>query len=223
LIIEIRVVGFLFLFIIVLYLILLPTLGYKAEIGDSDAELQRINDNPRKFQMSIGLAILHNVIVITLTIMLFIAFSPYNITLAVVWTIFRIGEGLILSYNDKNYWGLLNIARKYSGISGAEKSSLSDLARTITKTKSSRFDFAMIFWSIGTLAFSIVLVTYGVVPAIIGWLGIVVSIFVGFADGIKFSKSKIQDSKVFKVLFPIGGLAAILFEVVLGGWLLFFY
>jgi hypothetical protein len=223
LIIEARVAGFLFLFIIVLYLILLPALGYKVEIGDSDAELQRINNDPKKFQISIGLALIHNVIVITLTILLFIAFSLYNIILAIVWTIFRIGEGLILSYNDKNYWGLLNIARKYSGASGAEKSSLSDLTRTITKTKSSRFDFAMIFWSIGTLAFSIVLVTYGVVPAIIGWLGIVVSIFVGFADGIKFSKSKIQDSKVFKVLFPIGGLAAILFEVVLGGWLLFFY
>ena len=222
-IIEIRVVGFLFLLIIVLYLILLPALGYKAEIGDSDAELQRINDNPRKFQMSIGLAIIHNVIVITLTIMLFIVFSQYNIILGIVWTIFRIGEGLILSYNDKNYWGLLNIARKYSGISGAEKSSLSDLARTITKTKSSRFDFAMIFWSIGTLAFSIVLVTYGVVPAIIGWLGIVASIFVGFADGIKFAKSNIQDSKAFKILFPIGGLVAVLFEVILGGWLLFFY
>jgi hypothetical protein len=223
LIIEARLSGFLFLLIIALYLILLPALGYKAEIGDSDAELQRINNNPKKFQISIGLALIHNVIVITLTILLFIAFSSYNIILAIVWTIFRIGEGLILSYNDKNYWGLLNIARKYSGTSGTEKSSLSDLARTITKTKSSRFDFAMIFWSIGTLAFSIVLVTYGVVPAIIGWLGIVVSIFVGFADGIKFSKSKIQDSKVFKVLFPIGGLAAILFEVVLGGWLLFFY
>jgi len=218
-----RVAGFLFLFIIVLYLILLPALGYKAEIGDSDAELQKINDDPKKFQIGIGLALIHNVIVITLIVMLFIVFSPYNIILGIVWTIFRIGEGLILSYNDKSYWGLLNIARKYSGINGAERTSLSDLARTITKTKSSRFDFAMIFWSIGTLAFSIVLVTYvGAPPQFIGWLGIVAGIFVGVGNGIKFVKPNIKDSNVFKVLFSIGGLVALLFEIVLGGWLLFF-
>ena len=218
-----RVAGFLFLLIIVLYLILLPALGYKAEIGNSDAELQQINDDPKKFQIGIGLALIHNVIVITLTIMLFIVFSQYNIILGIVWTIFRIGEGLILSYNDKNYGGLLNIARKYSGTNGAERTSLSDLARTITKTKSSRFDFAMIFWSIGTLAFSIVLVTYvGTLPQFIGWLGIVAGIFVGFGNGIKFVKPNVKDSKIFKVLFPIGGLVAILFEIVLGGWLLFF-
>ncbi len=218
-----RVAGFLFLLIIVLYLILLPALGYKAEIGNSDAELQQINDDPKKFQIGIGLALIHNVTVITLTIMLFIVFSQYNIILGIVWTIFRIGEGLILSYNDKNYGGLLNIARKYSGTNGAERTSLSDLARTITKTKSSRFDFAMIFWSIGTLAFSIVLVTYvGTLPQFIGWLGIVASIFVGFGNGIKFVKPNVKDSNIFKVLFPIGGLVAILFEIVLGGWLLFF-
>ena len=205
-------------------MILLPALGYKAEIDDSDAELQKINDHAKKFQISIGLALFHNVIVITLTIMLFIVFGlPDNIILGIVLIISRIGEGLILSYNDKNYWGLLSIAKKYSGTSGAEKTSLSDLARTITKTKSSRFDFAMIFWAIGTLAFSIILIiTYGVVPPSIGWLGFIASIFVGFTQGIKFLKSKLIDSKVFKVLYPISGLVAILFEVILGGWLLFY-
>ena len=161
-------------------------------------------------------------IIIVLVVVLFVAFGAYSLILGVVWTISRITEGLIDFYNEKNYWGLLNIARKYSSTSGAEKTTLSDLARTITKTKSSRFAFAMIFWSIGTLAFSIMLVTYGVVPPLIGWLGIVASIFVGFADGIKFVKPNAIDSKVFKVLFSIGGLVAILFEVLIGGWLLFF-
>ena len=49
-----RLSGFLFLLIIVIYLIVLPALGYKAEIGDSDAELQKINEDPKKFQISIG-------------------------------------------------------------------------------------------------------------------------------------------------------------------------
>jgi hypothetical protein len=207
--------GFLFLFILGLYMFLLPALGYKLEINDIDAELQAINDDIKKFQISIGVALFHNACVIMLAIMLFIVFSPYNLILGIVWTVFRIGEGLILSYNDIKYRGVLNIAKKYSGTSSAEKASLSDQAHPMIKTKSSTFAFAMIFWSIGTLAFSLVLVIYGVNP-IMGWMGIIASILVGFSDGILFVKQK-------KVIFEsIGGLVALLFEILIGIWLLFF-
>jgi len=216
LIIEMSLSGFLFLFILVLNLVM-GALGYLMEKGDydPDADLQKINKNPKRFQISIMLALIEHGSVIALTIMLFIAFSPYCIILGIVWAIFRIGEGLIQFYNEPNYWGLLNIARQYSGSSGTEKNSLSDLADTIFKTKDSRFKIAMICWSIGSLAFSIVLVTSEVVPQIIGWLGIVASILVGFGTGIKLVKPN------FKDFTAIGGLSAILFEVIIGGWLLF--
>jgi len=207
-------IGFLFLFILVTFF---ASVAFGNTIGDvdSDDRLQKINNDPKKFQISVVLALIEKVSVIVLAIMLFIVFSPYNIILGIVWTISRIGEGLIQFYNEKNYWGLLNIARQYSGTSGAEKNSWSDLTRTILKTKDFRFKFAMISWSIGTLAYSIVLVTYGVVPHIIGWLGIVASILVGFGNGIELVKPN------FKVP-AIGGLSAILFEVIIGGWLLFY-
>jgi len=88
------------------------------------------------------------------------------------------------------------------------------LAHTIFKTKDVRFKFAMICWSIGTLAFSIILVTSEIVPEIIAWLGIVSSILVGFGTGIKLIKPKFKGE-------VIGGLSAILFEVVIGAYLLF--
>ena len=209
--------GFFFLFILVLNLVM-GALGYLMEKDDydPDADLQKINKNPKKFQTGIMLALIEHGSVIALTIMLFVAFSPYNIVLGIVWTISRIGEGLIQFYNEPSYWRLLNIARQYSGTSGAEKTSLSDLARTIFKTKDTRFKFAMICWSIGTLAYSIVLVTYEAVPQIIGGLGIVASILVGLGTGIKLAKPSVKDFTV------IGGLSAILFEVIIGGWLLFF-
>jgi len=208
--------GFLFLFILVLNLAM-GALGYSMEKDDydPDADLQKINKNPKKFQTGIVLALIEHGSVIALTIMLFIAFSPYNIMLGIVWTIFRTGEGLIQYINEPNYWRLIKIARQYSGTSGAEKNSLSDLARTIFKTKDSRFKFAMICWSIGTLAYSIVLVTSEVVPQIIGWLGIVASLLVGFSTGIKLVKPDLKD------FTTIGGLTAILFEIIIGGWLLF--
>ena len=135
--------------------------------------------------------------------------------LGFVWLIFRTGEGLIQFINEPNYWKLINIARQYSGASGAEKGSLSDLARSIFKIKDYRFKFAMMCWSIGTLAFSIVLITSGVVPELIGWLGIGASILMSLWNAIKIAK---LNSKNFS---PIGGMASILFEVIIGAWLLF--
>ncbi|MHA2407886.1 MAG: DUF4386 domain-containing protein [Candidatus Ranarchaeia archaeon] len=215
-IIEMILSGFLFLFILVLNIIM-GALGYLMEKDDydSDADLQKINKNPKRFQISIGLALIEHGSVIALTILLFIAFSSYNLMLGIVWLIFRMGEGLIQFINEPNYWGLLKIARKYSLASGAEKNSLADLAGTIFKTKDYRFKFAMICWSIGTLACSIVLVTSEVVPAIIWLIGIVASILIGFSDGIKLAKPNVK-------VPPIGALFALLFEVIIGGWLLIY-
>lgn len=212
--IAMRVGGFLFLFILVT-LFASGAFGNKPGDYDSDAKLQKINNNPKKFQISIVLALIQYVSIIALAIMLFIVFSPYNIILGVVGTIFRIGEGLIQIYNEINSWGLLNIARQYSGTSGAEKNALSDLGRIILQTKNSRWTLATILYGIGILAYSILFVIYGVVPQIIGWLGLVVSILLVFDSGIKLVKPN------FKVFTIIGGLSSIPFEVIFGGWLLF--
>jgi hypothetical protein len=209
--------GFLFLFILVLALVM-GALGFWFEKDDydSDADLERINENPKRFRTGFLLALIHNGSVIVLSVLLFVAFSHYGLILGIIWTISRIGEGLILFSNDKAYWGFRNIAAKYSGASGAEKNALSDTARTIFKTRDYRFKAAMVGWSIGTIAFSIVLVTSGVAPAIIGWLGIVAGILVGVHNGSKLLERDL------KALQAIGGLSAILFEILLGGWLLFY-
>jgi hypothetical protein len=87
---------------------------------------------------------------------------------------------------------------------------LSDLARTVFKTKDTSFKAIMIYWSIGTLAFLRVLVTYGAVLAIIGWLGIVASILICFRNNVQLVKPNIK-VPVISALFPI------LFEVILRG------
>jgi len=207
--------GFLFLFIIITSVASVRFGNKIISDLDSDAKLQKINDDPNKFQISIVLALIHNGSIIALALMLFIVFSPHNLILGVVWTIFRIGEGLILFYNEKNYWGLLNITRQYSVTSGAEKKSLSDLARNILQTKNSRWTFAQILFSIGTLAYLTLFVTYGGVPPIIVWFGLVATILYGFGSGINLVKPN------FKVPGYFGGLLILLFEIVLGGWLLF--
>jgi len=209
--------GFLFLFILVLNLVM-AAFGYKMEKEDynPDADLQKINNNPKRFKNGIMLALIEHGSVIALTILLFITFSSYNLALGIVWLVFRTGEGLIQFINEPNYWRLLKIARKYSNSNDAEKKSLSNVARTIFSTKDNRFKFAMICWSIGTLSFSIVLVASGIVPEIIGWLGVVSSILVGFTTGIKLARPNSKDYTA------VGGLSAILFEIIIGVFLVYY-
>jgi len=182
---------------------------------DSDAKLPKIHDDPKKFKIGFVLILMEHFNIIALATMLFIAFGSYSIILGIVWITFRIGEGLIQIYYKKNYWGLLKIARQYSGTNGAERNGLIDLGRSILKTKSSSFSFAQILFSIGTLAYSILFITYGVVPAIFGWFGIIASTLYGFGNGIILVRPN------FKVPAYFGGLLIFLFEIVLGGWLIF--
>ena len=192
-------------------------LGYVLGLGDydSDVELQKINEYPKKFKWGIGLALIERSCVIMLPIMLFITFSQYNIILGTIWVTVRIGEGLIQFNNERNYWKLLNIAKQYSVSSGAEKKSLSELGLDILQTKHSRFTFAMVLFSIGTLSYSILFVTYGVAPLFIGWLGIAVGITFGFGSGIMLVKPN------FKILVAIGGLLTIIFEASIGVFLVY--
>ena len=214
--IAMRLSGFLFLFILVLN-IAMAAFGNKTEIGDSDSDdkLQEINDDPKKFKIGVALGLIEHLSIIALAIMLFIAFSSYNIMLGIVWIIFRTGEALIFIYNETKYWGLLKVARRYVGASGVEIDALSELGRVVLQARNSRYNFGLILFSIGTLAYSILFVTYGVLPPFIGWLGIITGIFLGLGCGIKVVKPHLEALSIF-------GLLAIVFEVIIGGWLLFF-
>ncbi len=208
--------GFLFLLIIII-LILCDILGHGTiSDSDSDAKLQKINENPNKFIISFVLLIIEHVSIILLAVMLFIAFSSFNIILGIIWVIFRIVESSIQIYDKKNYWTLLNIARLYSDASDAEKNDLIDLGHNILKNKINVFAFAQILFSIGTLTYSVLFVFYEAVPIIIGWFGIIVSIIYGFGNGVKLVKPN------FEALWNVGGLLVLIFELSLGGWLLFF-
>ena len=218
--IAIRVSGFLFLFILVMLAVSIP-FGNTIDDFDSEDRIQKINNDPNKFKVSIVIALIEGVRIIALAIMLFIAFSPFSIMLGVVWTICRLGEGLIHIYSEINYSGLIKLARQYSDTSDAEKNALVDAGRNILQKRSFGWTLATALSGIGTLAYSIVFVTYGVVPSIIAWLGIVAGVLLFFANGIKLVKANFKDLPAIDRLANIGPLLVILFEAITGGWLLF--
>ena len=215
--IEMQLSGFLFLLIIIILIFCDILLGHGTiDNLKSEAKLQKINEDPKKFEISFVLLITEHITIVVLAVMLFMAFSSFNVILGVIWVIFRGGEGLLNVYGKKNYWGLSNLARQYSNASGAEKNELIDLGSSILKTKTSLFAITQIMFSIGTLAYSILFVTYETaVPVIVGWFGIVASITYGLGNGIQLVKPNL------KALWQVGGLLVLIFELVLGTWLLF--
>ena len=217
---AINVSGFLFLSILVMLVVSIP-FAYPIDDFDSDDRLQKINNDPKKFKVSIVIALIEGVRIISLAIMLFIAFGPLSIILGVVWLTCRIGEGLIHIYSEIRYSGLINLARQYSGTSGAEKKALIDAGRNILRTRSSGWALASTLGGIGTLAYSIVFVSYGVIPSMIGWLGIVAGILYFFANGTKLVKADYKTLPAIDGLANIAPLLVIVFEALAGVWLLF--
>jgi len=213
----IEISGFLFLFIIVVLIIATSKYGYEifSEL-DSEAQLQRINENPQKFRTGTVLVIIEHVAIVSLAMTLFLAFSPFNILLGLVWVASRSTEGLVQIYKKKNYWNLLNIAEQYSLTSGADKEALVESALATLESKNSTFSFAQILFSVGTLAYSILFATNTtVVPVIIGWFGIVASIIYLLGNAI----TRVRPNS--RAVWNLGGLLIWIFELVLGGWLLF--
>jgi hypothetical protein len=206
--------GFLFLFIISANLAS-NKFGYETFSNlEPDTKLKEINKDPRKFKIGTILIVLEHIGILSLALMLFLAFNSYSLILAVVWTLSRITEGLIQIYYKKNYWELVNLSKQYSKANEIEKKKLSDLTCTILKTKNFVFTFAQILFSIGTLSYSILFVLSRVVPEFIGWFGIVASIIYGFGSGIKLAKDDI------KAMWSIGGLLILIFELFIGVWLI---
>ena len=209
--------GFLFLFIIVTLTTssqLGNTVGFGESDQDIDEKLQDIIDNPKRFRMSVYLALVEHGAIIALAIVMFVVFSPYSLMLGSIWLVSRTVEGLINYDNQKNYWGLLRVAGQYSDASG-DKTALGDLGRNIVETKAYRFSFAQILFAIGTIAYTMVFVLYEAVPLIIGWLGLIAAILYGVGNGIIVVKPK------NKILASLGGLLIFLFEAALGIWLVY--
>jgi hypothetical protein len=120
--IEMVLSGFLFLFILVLY-VAMGAFGYLMEKDDydPDADLKKINKKPKRFKIGIGLALLEHGCVILLSVLLFIISSPYSIFLGIILLVFRIGEGLLQHINEPNYWKLLTLQNNTQIVMGQKK------------------------------------------------------------------------------------------------------
>jgi hypothetical protein len=211
-----RLAGVLFLFIIILNV---ASVSFGNELtSDLDAEvkLEKISEDPTRFKTGVGLAVAEHLAIIALAVTLFVAFSSYDKRLGWVWLGARSLEGLILLYTEIRIWGLLSLAERYLVAGSVEQSNLIALGQGILQTKNTGFLLASVLFGIGTMAYSYLFVTQGVVPLNIGRSGIIFGLLWGLSNGLSLVTPSLL------VLTNFSGLAILVFELLLGGWLLMY-
>lgn len=190
--------------------------GYQT-FGDleSEAILHEIDEDPRKFRIGFALIIIEHLCIILLAAMLFVAFNHLNLAFAVVWLVSRGSEGVIQIVEKRAYWRLLEVARQFSGAKGDERSELADLRVDILRSKRANFLFAQVLFAVGTLSYALLFAIEGVVPPLLAWFGVSAAILYGFGSGLTIRNPD------FRTVWNVGGLCILIFEAILGGWLLF--
>lgn len=79
--------GFMFLFILLTSVLSQFLAGATLDSGDVPSTLSKVAENDKKFRLSIVIDLISHVSIIALAGLLYIAFSPYNQTLALLGTL----------------------------------------------------------------------------------------------------------------------------------------
>jgi hypothetical protein len=164
--------------------------------------------------MSVFIAIASHLGILAITGMLFISFSKFNRLLALVGSVFRLGEALAMIYGEITVLKLIDIAKEFA-LAGSNKVSLRILGDQILQKKNIGVDLGLLLLSLGAIAYCVLFIQNGAVPSMFGWLGLAAGVISAVGILIKFVSG-------FSALAVIGMVLMMVFEVSFGGWLLFF-
>ncbi len=107
--------GFLFLFILLTSVLSQFLAGAALDPEDVPGTLGKVAATSKKFRISIVSDLISHVSIIALAALLYIAFSPYNRSLALVGTLLRVAEGTIIALSEASNLVLLDVSQKSAG------------------------------------------------------------------------------------------------------------
>ncbi len=216
-----RLTGFLFLFVLATSFAgsALAGAAISVTISTEDPDeaagmLRKIAKNPGKQRASVIFNLLSQVGVIALAGTLFLTFSPYNLLLALLGTLWRVAEGVILASVEINNLVLLGVAQAFVSADGAEAVALETMGRATRMRAKGGFTIGVMFFALGSLMYGILFVSSIAVPLWLGWLGVVSSTLVLAVMWLSLARSRLS-SRLTYVAVTI-----ILYELALGFWLL---
>jgi len=204
--------GFLFLFILLTSIISKALAGTPLDPDNVSESLQNTLGSNLKFRLSIVLDLISHVSIIALAGALYLAFRPYDQTLALMGTLWRVAEGTIIAFSEISGLIFLAVAQQYVAALGPEKVALESLGRVLILAEDWGLKIGLLFLGVGSLIYAILFVTSGAVPRVLGWWGIIASALAVGGILLSLVNPKI---KMVGILFMIP------YEIVLGIWLLF--
>ena len=209
-----RIAGFTYLFYAAIGICIELLMHQARGVAGDSAELARIGQYATNVRLSILIVLLECFSALVLAVTLYGITRHQDHELAMLALVCRVAEGVLGTLNIPNYLGLLWLA-KAGGGTGAPDIPTTNALRTFLLMPVPSVPVGSIFFAVGSLIFSYLLLRGRMVPVSIAWLGVLASGLLavilplqlaGFSTG------------------PLTGyyqwLPALVFQVVLALWLL---
>jgi hypothetical protein len=211
-----QVCGFLYLFILLTSALSKGLAGAPLDPGDASGTLGAVAEGGRRFRSSVALDLVSHAAIFALAGALYLTFSPYNQSLALVAMLWRAAEGTILTLNEVSSAVLLAVAQKFVSATGAEAVSLETLGRALMVADEWGFKTGLAFFALGSLLYGILFLSSGAVPPVLGWWSVAAGLLAVAGTWLALFIPALPVVLKTATFVPI-----ILFELVFGVWLLF--
>ena len=209
-----RIAGFTYLFYAAIGICIELLMHQARGVDGGAAELVRIGQYATNVRLSILIVVLECVSALVLGVTLYGITRVVDHELAVLGLVCRVAEGVLGTLRIPSYLGLLWLAKPGGGTDAPDIPTTNAL-RTFLLMPVPSVPIGAIFFAVGSLIFSWLLVRGRMVPVSIAWLGV-------FASGLLAVALPLQLAG-----FPTGPLSgytqwlpALAFQVVLALWLL---
>jgi hypothetical protein len=209
-----RIAGFTYLFYAAIGVCIELLMHQARGVGDDAAKLVRIGQYATNVRLAILIVLLECFSALVLAVTLYGITRVQDHELAMLALVCRVAEGVLGTLNIPNYLGLLWLA-KAGGGTGAPDIPTTNALRTFLLMPVPSVPVGSIFFAVGSLIFSYLLLRGRMVPVSIAWLGV-------FASGLLAVVLPLQLAG-----FPTGPLTgyyqwlpALVFQIVVALWLL---
>jgi hypothetical protein len=209
-----KIAGFTYLFYAAIGICIELLMHQARGVDGGAAELVRIGQYATNVRLSILIVVLECVAALVLGVTLYGITRVEDHELAVLGLVCRVAEGVLGTLRIPNYLGLLWLAKPEGG-TGAPDIPTTNALRTFLLMPVPSVPIGAIFFAVGSLIFSYLLLRGRFVPVSIAWLGV-------FASGLLAVALPLQLAG-----FPTGPLSgysqwlpALVFQVALALWLL---
>ena len=209
-----RIAGFTYLFYAAIGICSEVLMRQARGVDGGVAEIVHIGQYATNVRLSILITLLECLSALVLGVTLYAITRDQDHELAMLVLVCRVAEGILGTLNIPRYLGLLWLAKVGVG-TGAADIATTNALRAFILMPSPSVPIGSIFFAVGTLIFSWLLLRGRMVPASIAWLGV-------FASGLLAVTLPLQLAG-----FPAGPLTgyyqwspALVFQIVLALWLL---